>query len=98
LTKRELDKIINNNINLVKSVAKNLMKHRAYGMEYKDLVGYGVIGLYDAASKYSSAKGASFQTYARSRIRGAILDGIRKNSYHTRYQKPEIISMSKINL
>lgn len=43
----------------------------------EDMRSYGYIGLIDAIGKYDKRKGASFETYAGKRIRGAILDGIR---------------------
>jgi len=49
-----------------------------YNVEYDDLVGYGTFGLIDAIDKYDFDKGVKFETYASVRIRGAILDQIRK--------------------
>ena len=49
-----------------------------YNVEYDDLVGYGVFGLIDAIDKFDTCKDVKFETYARLRIRGAILDQIRK--------------------
>ena len=47
-------------------------------VEYDDLVGYGVFGLIDAIDKFDYGKGIKFETYASLRIRGSILDQIRK--------------------
>ena len=47
-------------------------------VEYDDLVGYGVFGLIDAIDKFSLCKGVKFETYASLRIRGSVLDQIRK--------------------
>ena len=47
-------------------------------MEYEDLVSYGVFGLIDAIDKFDTGKEVKFETYASLRIRGAILDQIRK--------------------
>ena len=49
-----------------------------YNVEYDDLVGYGVFGLIDAIDKFDYVKGVKFETYASLRIKGAILDQIRK--------------------
>jgi RNA polymerase sigma factor for flagellar operon FliA len=49
-----------------------------YNVEYDDLVGYGTFGLIDAIDKFDCTKGVKFETYASLRIRGAILDQIRK--------------------
>jgi len=63
---------------LVKVVAGRLSMYIGYNVEYDDLVGYGVFGLIDAIDKYDFKKEVKFETYASLRIRGAILDQIRK--------------------
>lgn len=63
---------------LVKVVAGRLSMYLGYNVEYDDLVGYGVFGLIDAIDKYDFGKDVKFETYASLRIRGAILDQIRK--------------------
>ena len=63
---------------LVKVVAGRLSMYLGYNVEYDDLVGYGVFGLIDAIDKYDFKKEVKFETYASLRIRGAILDQIRK--------------------
>ena len=63
---------------LVKIVAGRLSMYLGYNVEYDDLVGYGVFGLIDAIDKFDYGKGIKFETYASLRIRGAILDQIRK--------------------
>ena len=49
-----------------------------YNVEYDDLVGYGIFGLIDAIDKFDVNKDVKFETYASLRIRGSILDQIRK--------------------
>lgn len=63
---------------LVKIVAGRLNMYLGYAVEMDDLVGYGIFGLIDAIDKFDSLKGVKFETYASLRIRGAILDQIRK--------------------
>ena len=63
---------------LVKVVAGRLSMYLGYTVEYDDLVGYGTFGLIDAIDKFDCLKGVKFETYASLRIRGAILDQIRK--------------------
>ncbi len=63
---------------LVKLVAGRLSMYLGYNVEYEDLVSYGIFGLIDAIDKFDSAKNVKFETYASLRIRGAILDQIRK--------------------
>jgi RNA polymerase sigma factor for flagellar operon FliA len=63
---------------LVKHVAGRLMVHIGQHVEFDDLCGYGVFGLLDAIDKFDYGKGVKFETYASFRIRGAIIDHIRK--------------------
>ena len=63
---------------LVKVVAGRLSMYLGYNVEYEDLVSYGIFGLIDAIDKFDFLKDVKFETYASLRIRGAILDQIRK--------------------
>lgn len=72
------EKIILEYAPLVKLVAGRLSMYLGYNVEYDDLVGYGIFGLIDAIDKYDNMKEVKFETYASLRIRGAILDQIRK--------------------
>ena len=72
------EKIILEYAPLVKVVAGRLSMYLGYNVEYEDLVSYGIFGLIDAIDKYDAKKEVKFETYASLRIRGAILDQIRK--------------------
>lgn len=72
------EKIIIEYAGLVKLVAGRLSMYLGYNVEYDDLVGYGTFGLIDAIDKFDYTKGVKFETYASLRIRGAVLDQIRK--------------------
>lgn len=72
------EKLIVEYAGLVKLVAGRLSMYLGYNVEYDDLVGYGIFGLIDAIDKFDYTKGVKFETYASLRIRGAILDQIRK--------------------
>lgn len=63
---------------LVKLVAGRLSMYLGYNVEYEDLVSYGIFGLIDAIDKFDMDKEVKFETYASLRIRGSILDQIRK--------------------
>ena len=63
---------------LVKLVAGRLSMYLGHNVEFEDLVSYGIIGLIDAIDKFDMDKNVKFETYASLRIRGAILDQIRK--------------------
>lgn len=72
------EKLITEYAPLVKVVAGRLSMYLGYNVEYEDLVSYGIFGLIDAIDKFDLGKEVKFETYASLRIRGAILDQIRK--------------------
>jgi RNA polymerase sigma factor for flagellar operon FliA len=65
---------------LVEAIARSMHKHLAKSVlaSYGDLVGWGMLGLLDAAKRYGEQVDATFATYASRRIRGAIFDGLRE--------------------
>lgn len=63
---------------LVKYVAGRLSIHIGQHVEFDDLISYGIFGLIDAIDKYDCGKRVKFETYASLRIRGSIIDSIRK--------------------
>lgn len=69
---------------LVKKIANHLLGRLPDGVELEDLVQTGLIALLDAARQYSAAKGASFETYAGIRVRGAMLDEFRNTDWAPR--------------
>ena len=72
------EKLILEYAQLVKVVAGRLSMYLGYNVEYDDLVSYGIFGLIDAIDKYNPNMQNKFETYASLRIRGEILDQIRK--------------------
>ena len=72
------EKIILEYAPLVKVVAGRLSMYLGYSVEYEDMVSYGIFGLIDAIDKFDCFKEVKFETYASLRIRGAILDQIRR--------------------
>lgn len=66
---------------LVKRIAHHLLARLPESVQLDDLVQSGMIGLFEAAQNYDNAKGASFETYAGIRIRGAMLDEVRKGDW-----------------
>ncbi|ADQ06353.1 RNA polymerase, sigma 28 subunit, FliA/WhiG subfamily [Caldicellulosiruptor hydrothermalis 108] len=66
---------------LVKLVAGRMAIYFGGNVEYDDLVSYGSIGLLDAIEKFDSQKGVKFETYAYTRIKGAIIDCVRSQDF-----------------
>ncbi|RRW09463.1 RNA polymerase sigma factor FliA [Stutzerimonas stutzeri] len=69
---------------LVKRIAYHLLARLPASVQVDDLIQAGMIGLLEAAKKYDAGKGASFETYAGIRIRGTMLDEVRKGDWAPR--------------
>lgn len=69
---------------LVKRIACHLINRLPSSVQLEDMVQAGMIGLLEATGKYDETQGASFETYAGIRIRGSMLDEIRKNDWAPR--------------
>ena len=75
-----IEDLIKNNFQLVKKIAWHLHGRVQSIIDVEDLIQIGMIGLISAAQNYTPVKDASFSSYASLRIRGEILDYLRKNS------------------
>jgi RNA polymerase sigma factor FliA len=69
---------------LVHSLAAKIHRKLPQGVDVEDLVGYGQVGLVEAARDFDPSRGNQFSTYAYYRIRGAIYDGLSKMSWFGR--------------
>jgi RNA polymerase sigma factor for flagellar operon FliA len=69
---------------LVKRIAYHMMARMPACVQVDDLIQAGMIGLLEAAQKYDASRGASFETYAGIRIRGAIVDEMRRGDWAPR--------------
>jgi len=74
----DLDALVRQHADLVKRIAYHLAGRLPPQVEVDDLIQAGMMGLLEAAQHYASGRGASFETYAGIRIRGAMLDALRK--------------------
>jgi RNA polymerase sigma factor FliA len=72
------DDLVKAHLPLVKRIAYHLVSRLPASVQVDDLIQAGLIGLMDAAAHYDPALGASFETYAGIRVRGAMLDEIRR--------------------
>jgi RNA polymerase sigma factor for flagellar operon FliA len=74
------EQLVEKYIPLVKYIASRVIIGKSRYVEYDDLVGYGMIGLMDAINKFDESRGMQFSTYSSIRIKGAMIDEIRRNS------------------
>ncbi|MCH8134622.1 MAG: RNA polymerase sigma factor FliA [Proteobacteria bacterium] len=80
----EQERLITNHIDLVNRIAHHLITRLPAHTEIDDLVQSGMMGLLEAAGKYDPSHGASFSTFAGIRIRGAMLDEVRRHDWTPR--------------
>jgi len=78
------DALILENMPLVSAIAVHVQRSLPVHIEVDDLVHAGLMGLFDAAMKYQADKKVAFTTYAKHRIRGAILDSLRQMDWASR--------------
>ncbi len=75
------DQLVEQYAPLVKRIAYHLMTKLPSSVSVDDLIQAGMLGLLEASRNYKPQLGASFETYAGIRIRGAMLDELRKNDW-----------------
>jgi len=71
------EEIVKKHLDLVSYIANRLAVGLPEWVDKRDLVSAGVIGLIDAANNFDPSRGIKFETYAKARIRGAIIDELR---------------------
>lgn len=82
LSKR--DRVVVEHLPLVKAIAIRVHENLPVHVDLDDLVHAGVLGLFDAATKYNPDKNVAFSSYAKHRIKGAILDSLRQLDWASR--------------
>lgn len=82
--KQDYEQVVREHATLVKRIAYHLLGRLPDSVQLDDLIQAGMIGLLEAARKYDGSKGASFETYAGIRIRGSMLDEIRRGDWAPR--------------
>ena len=95
-----INDLIQGNLDLVKKIAWQLHGRVQNIVEVEDLIQQGMEGLVHAAQKYSPKEGVNFSQYAQLRIRGSIIDFLRKNSNlcRTTIKKKQEFERSKLDL
>jgi RNA polymerase sigma factor for flagellar operon FliA len=84
----------------VKYIASRLVAGKPPGVESEDLVSFGILGLIDAIEKFDPSKGLKFETYATLRIRGSIIDELRKISWipKSAFSKLSLLNQARTEL
>lgn len=90
------EKIILEYASLVKYVAGRISMHVGQHVDFDDLISYGIFGLIDAIDKFDYNKGVKFETYASLRIRGEIIDSIRRLDWVPRTLRQKNKQLEKV--
>jgi RNA polymerase sigma factor for flagellar operon FliA len=90
------EEIIHKYLHLVKYVAGRISINLPAHVEINDLVNEGILGLIDAINKYDDSRGVKFETYAITRINGAILDALRALDWVPRAVRQKAREMERI--
>jgi RNA polymerase sigma factor for flagellar operon FliA len=83
-TESERDRLVLQNLPLVRAIAVRVYENLPVHVELDDLIHAGIMGLFDAALKYDDDKQVNFRSYAKHRIKGAILDSLRDMDWASR--------------
>ena len=89
------EEIVKKYLYLVKYVAGRVAVGLPPNVEFNDLVSYGILGLFDAITKYDVSQGNKFETYAVSRVRGSIMDELRKLDWAPRLLRKKAREIEK---
>jgi RNA polymerase sigma factor for flagellar operon FliA len=86
-TQEQRDQIVLDHLPLVKAIAIRVHESLPVHVDLDDLIHAGVMGLFDAVTKYDGTKNVVFHSYAKHRIKGAILDSLRQLDWASRDQR-----------
>jgi RNA polymerase sigma factor for flagellar operon FliA len=94
-TEHNKERIVKRYLPLVKYVVGRMIVSPPSGLDYEDLLSFGVFGLLDAVNRFDISKGFSFQTFAVPRIRGSILDELRKYDWISRTGREKLQKLNR---
>jgi RNA polymerase sigma factor for flagellar operon FliA len=84
VSRSQRDEVVLSHLPLVKAIAIRVHENLPVHVDLDDLIHAGVMGLFDAVEKYDDAKNVLFHSYAKHRIKGAILDSLRQLDWASR--------------
>ena len=94
------DALIRQHVPLVRRIAHHMIAKLPPNVELDDLIQVGMMGLAEALSRYETAQGVQFETFASQRIRGAMLDELRESDWMSRSSSsmaPRIRWLAKVS-
>lgn len=97
LTPEDRQRLLLENLSEVRHIARRIHLHLPRHVPFDDLVHEGVVGLIDALEKFNPSKNIQLRTYARFRIRGAILDSLRELDWGPRHLRRKARRIEQIS-
>ena len=92
---KDRDQLIRKYAYLVSWIVNRLPVSTLDGIDKNDLIGYGTIGLIEAVDRFDASKGASFESFAITRVRGSIYDHLRSSDWLTRGARKRVKNLIK---
>ena len=89
------ERIVKRYLPLIRYVVGRMAVTPPPGLDYEDLLSFGIFGLLDAIERFDLSKGFSFQTFAVPRIRGAVLDELRKCDWFSRTGREKVQRLNR---
>lgn len=93
---KQLEELILSHLPLVRHILGRLAARLPRGVDVDNLQAAGVLGLVEAANRFDPSRGIAFKTFAYTRIRGAILDELRRNSPFPQELQEKIARIRKV--
>lgn len=90
------DRLILDHLPLLRHISGRMCFDNGGGVEREDLYGFGMIGLIGAAESWEPSRGLKFSTYAFPRIRGAILDELRRQDFLPRGRRERLRELEAV--
>lgn len=96
LSAEERERIVLEHVPLLRHIAGRMALDLPGSIEREDLVGYGMIGLLAAADAFDPGRGLAFSTFAYQRVRGAILDELRRADFLPRGRRERVRELDQV--
>lgn len=93
---QEVDTLVRQHAGLVRRLAHQLLAKLPPSVDLDDLIQAGMIGLLDAARHFEGGQGAQFETYAVTRVRGAMLDELRQHDWLPRRSRQKARQVQQV--
>jgi RNA polymerase sigma factor for flagellar operon FliA len=84
IVNKDIRKLVEENLHIVEAVVRKIAPNLPHGVAREEIVSEGIMGLIEAAQKFDSKRGVKFEKWAEIRIRGAIIDYLRRTDIISR--------------